>query len=73
MPDFFIHDHMVQAVHHLYPAMRYGRDFMVLMGVNRDGTPASDAWIEGWPEIMPMPTLDELRAAYADSQASPAA
>lgn len=71
MSDFFIHDQMIQAVRHMHPGLEHGRDFLVLMGINPDGTPASDAWIDRWPAELPVPTMAELRQAWEDLRNAP--
>jgi hypothetical protein len=68
---YFTHDQMAQAIAHLRPTYQHGREFLVLMGINPDGTPASDAWIERWPEGVPMPTMAELRQAWEDLRNAP--
>lgn len=70
MSNFLIHDHAVAAIRYLHPAALHGKDFLVLMGINEaDGSPASDAWIERWDIDAPIPTLQQLRDAYAAWQA----
>lgn len=66
MSQYFTHDQMAQAVRHLYPDAVHGTDFLVLMGISEaDDSPASDAWIERWNIEAPIPTLQQLREAYA--------
>lgn len=68
---FFTHDQMAKAIKHLHPEMASGIDFLVLMGINPDGTPASDAWIERWPSAVPVPTLQDLKDAYTAALLAP--
>lgn len=62
MNQFFTHDQARDAAQFLYPDMVHGVHFLVLMGINADGSPASDAWIELWNSTHPEPTLAELKA-----------
>lgn len=64
--NYFTHDHLIKAVLVMHPELTHGVDFMAVMGVNPDGSPASDAWIEGWraPGV-PQPSVEELKAAVA--------
>ncbi|HBH37693.1 MAG TPA: hypothetical protein DDX06_04835 [Curvibacter sp.] len=66
MNNFFTHDQMAQAVQRLHPGAIHGRHFLILMGISEaDGSPASDAWIERWNIDGPIPTMQQLRDAYA--------
>lgn len=65
MTQYFTHDPMIRAIQRLHPGAAHGRDFLVLMGIEEDGTPASDAWIERWNIDAPIPTMQQLRDAYA--------
>lgn len=69
MDQPFTHDQMAAAVRHLYPGASHGNDFLILMGIKEDGGPASDAWIERWDINAPIPTMQQLRDAYATWQA----
>lgn len=64
---FFTHDQMAKAIKYLHPELDHGRDYIVLMGIERDGTPASDAWIESWSTMLPRPSVQDLKDAYAAS------
>lgn len=68
---YLTHDQAVRAIQQLHPTMTHGVEYLVLMGIEIDGTPASDAWIERWPPGIPMPTMQELRDAYAASLQAP--
>lgn len=67
--DFFIHDQVVKAINFLYPHLKHGTDYLVLMGVEegRKFIPASDAWIEWWDATEPQPTIEYLKQVYADN------
>jgi hypothetical protein len=60
---FFIHDDVLKALQITNPDLIHGKDFMVLMGIEEDGTAASDAWIERWKADAPQPTIESLKAA----------
>ena len=63
--SFFTHDQMIKAVQRLHPQFVHGRHYLVLMGIEPDGSPASDAWIEQWHSAVPVPSMQSLREAYA--------
>ncbi|MFN7725142.1 MAG: XkdW family protein [Rubrivivax sp.] len=69
--SYFTHDQMARAIKYLHPTWEHGKDFLVLMGINTDGTPASDAWIDRWPADVPVPTLQALKDAYAAALLEP--
>jgi hypothetical protein len=60
---FFIHDDALKALQITHPDLVHGKDFMVFMGIEEDGTAASDAWIERWKADVPQPTIESLKAA----------
>jgi len=65
--SFFIHDDAVKALRFLHPELQNGVHYTVFMGVERDGTPASDAWIELWASDVPQPSIEALKQVYADN------
>jgi hypothetical protein len=65
MNKYLLHDHLAQAIKQLHPEWEHGREFLVQMPINADGTPAGNAWIENWPANVPKPTPRELAAAWA--------
>lgn len=66
MSQFFTHDQMMRSIERLHPSAIHGKDYLVLMGISEtDGGPASDAWIQRWDIAAPMPTMQQLRDAYA--------
>jgi hypothetical protein len=71
MPELkkFSHDHMITVLQDKYPALRFGRDYLVVHAINpetdeQDGDP----WILWWKaKEVAQPTDAEIRAAfYAD-------
>ena len=65
MSEFFTGTNIAQAMRLLHPSLVSGKDFSAVMGINEDGTPASDAWIERWQSELPEPSIDELKSAVA--------
>ena len=62
---YFTHDDVLKAMRVMHPALFHGADYLAIMGINEDGTPASDAWIERWRSELPEPSINELKAAVA--------
>jgi len=60
---FFIHDDVLKALQITNPDLIHGKDFRVFMGINEDGSAASDAWIERWKADVPEPTIASLKDA----------
>lgn len=69
MNQFFTHDQARDAVQFLYPDMVHGVHFLVLMGINPDGSAATDAWIDRWDSTHPEPTIEELKAVVIPPKA----
>ena len=65
MSIFFTHSDIVKSMRVLHPSLTSGINFLAVMGINDDGTPASDAWIENWRSEISEPSIDELKAAVA--------
>lgn len=66
---FFIHDEAIKAITFLYPNLKHGIDYMVLMGIEegRKWIPASDAWIEWWDAEEPQPSIEYLKQVFIEN------
>lgn len=66
---YFTHDQMIRGIKKLHPELVHGKDYLVIMGIEPDGTAASDAWIDRWPSGISVPTLQEVKDAYEEALA----
>jgi len=64
---YFTNEMMIKTVKFLYPELKHGIDFVVFMGIEQDGTPISDSWIESWLTSKEMPSIEVLKQTYIDN------
>jgi hypothetical protein len=65
--SYFTNEMMIKTVRFLFPEFEHGQHFVVFMGIEPDGTPASDSWIEEWRSSEPMPSIQVLKQTYIDN------
>ena len=65
--SYFTNDMLVKTVKFLFPQFVHGVHYVAFMGIERDGTPASDSWIETWDSSEQMPSIEVLKQTYIDN------